>query len=149
VAHKNMESLVQTIVQRQLKNDEKRKKNEIVKEALKEARKNLWEEKRAKNPSATKSTMENRKTSNQKTWRALLRLQKKRRRITQMTQTGIMCNGSTCSRTLTGAKVHHTRLPTVTTIRLDRACRKDVVVAAANAKGAPTEVEEEGADSSK
>jgi hypothetical protein len=35
VAHKIMEGLVQSIVQRQLKNEEKRKKNEIVKEALK------------------------------------------------------------------------------------------------------------------
>ena len=39
VAHENMEGLVQSIVQRQLKNEDKRKKNEIVKEALKEARK--------------------------------------------------------------------------------------------------------------
>jgi hypothetical protein len=39
VAHKKMEGLVQSIVQRQLKNEGKRKKNEIVKEALKEARK--------------------------------------------------------------------------------------------------------------
>jgi hypothetical protein len=39
VAHENMEGLVQSIVQRQLKNEDKRKKNEIVKEALKEAQK--------------------------------------------------------------------------------------------------------------
>jgi hypothetical protein len=39
VAQENMEGLVQSIVQRQLKNVEKRKKNEIIKEALKEARK--------------------------------------------------------------------------------------------------------------
>jgi hypothetical protein len=64
VAHKKMEGLVQSIVQHQLKNDEKCKKNEIAKEALKEARKSLWEEKkRAKKPSATTSAMANRKTS--------------------------------------------------------------------------------------
>jgi hypothetical protein len=66
VAHENMEGLVQSIVQRQLKNVEKRKKNEIVKEALKEARKNLREEKRAKTPSATSSAIAKRKASNQK-----------------------------------------------------------------------------------
>jgi hypothetical protein len=39
VAHENMECLDQSILQRQLKNEEKRKKNKIVKEAWKEARK--------------------------------------------------------------------------------------------------------------
>jgi hypothetical protein len=50
VAHENIEGLVQSIVQHQLKNEDKRKKNEIAKEALREARKNLPEKKRAKNP---------------------------------------------------------------------------------------------------
>jgi hypothetical protein len=58
VAHKNMEGLVQSIVQRQLKQDEKRKKNRHEK--------NLREEKRAKKPIATNRAMANCKKSNQK-----------------------------------------------------------------------------------
>jgi hypothetical protein len=80
VAHKNMEGLIQSIVQGQLKNDQKRKKNEIVKEALKEARKNLREEKRAKKPSATNSVMAKRKKSNPKALRAPLSLRNMRKR---------------------------------------------------------------------
>ncbi len=57
-----------------------------------------------------------------------------------------MRNGSIGSRTLTGAKAHHTRRPTTTAIRLDRARREDVVAAEAEVEEAPTEVEEEGAD---
>jgi hypothetical protein len=64
-----------------------------------------------------------------------------------MTQTGNMHNGNIGSRTPTGAKAHHTRLPTATTIRLDRARWEDVVAATAEVEEAPTEVKEEGADS--
>jgi hypothetical protein len=66
VAHKNMEGLVQSIVQRQLKKEEKHNNNEVGKEALKEAQTNLWEEKRARKPSTTNSAMANCKKSNPK-----------------------------------------------------------------------------------
>jgi hypothetical protein len=144
--HENMEGLVQSIVQRQLKNEEKRKHNEIVKEALKEARKNSSGGERARKPSAKTRAMANRKMSHQKTQQAPISLQNMRRKSTRTTQTGNMPNGSIGSRTLTGAKAHHTGRPTTTTIRLDRACQEDVVTAKAEVEEAPTEVKEEGAD---
>jgi hypothetical protein len=54
VAQENMEGLVQSIVQRQLKNDEKRKKNEIVKEALKKAQKQSSGREKGKNAKRNK-----------------------------------------------------------------------------------------------
>jgi hypothetical protein len=132
----------------QLKNDEKRKKNEIVKEALKEARKNLREEKGAKTPSATTSSaMANRKKSHRNTLQVPLSLGNMRRRSTHpTTQTGITRNGNSGSRTHTGVRDRHTRLPTATIIRLDGAHPKDVVEVTAEVAEAPTEVEAEGAD---
>jgi hypothetical protein len=105
VAHENMEGLVQSIVQRQLKNEEKRKKNEIIKEALEEAQK-IWEEKRATTPSATSSAMAERKASNRKTLQALLSRRNMQRGNNPMTQTGTTCNGNIGSRTRTEGPPH-------------------------------------------
>jgi hypothetical protein len=52
-----------------------------------------------------------------------------------------MRNGNIGSRTRTGVKARHTRLPTTPTINLDGAHPKDMVEAAAKVAEAPTEVE--------
>jgi hypothetical protein len=60
-----------------------------------------------------------------------------------------MHNDSIGSRTFTGAKAHHSRLPMATTVHLNRARQKDVVAAAAKVNEAPTEMEEEGTNGPK
>jgi hypothetical protein len=150
VAHQNMEGLAQSIMQRQLRKKEKRKRNEIVKEALKEARRKSLggkKDKKSKRHKQRNGELQNEQSKDSASPTQPPKHPKKKH--SNNPDTGNIRNGSIGSRTLTGAKAHHTCLLTSTTIRLDRARWKDVVAAPAKTKEAPAEVEEEGADGPK
>jgi hypothetical protein len=145
VAHKNMEGLVQSIVQRQLKNEEKRKKNEIVKEALKEAQKKSLGGEKGKNTKRNKQR--NGKTQSEQSKNSASPSQPPKhakRKHSNNPDRDYAQWQHWQQNPYWSQGPRHTRLRTTPTINLDGAHPKDMVEAAAEVAEAPTEVEGAG-----